>query len=387
MIKIIHTGDWHLGGAYPEKAAQSSKFMIDQISNPESPAYLPDAILFGGDTTDRPLHVHSEKLAPFYDLVRATTCPIVLLQGTISHEPLGTINNIAALSDRVSVIDSPFQTIEIGPMFVMGLPGLYKPQLAKWLKEMGSEIDAFDNPAEAIREILQKLGENFAPGPMILLGHWTLSGCITPTGQKMVGADLEVGLQDLALTNADAVLLNHIHQAQEWKEPVFTTYSGPPYPTCWGELQQTSFSVLEFDEGTGKLAHFERVPFPHKPMMKIEWEFHGTQRDDGSWSCTGPGYSLADACRSEVKVCYSIPKQIAHLVDDMYVRVAFKQLGVELAAIERTIKATSRERLADIGTKETTRQQYESVCQVKSEEPRPGALEKADLIDEQGVGA
>ena len=389
MSKVIHSGDFHLGGSHEEKAAVSAQFLIDQIHDSTSPAWAPDVILFGGDLTDRAVHVHSERLNPFYNLVRAVTCPVVLLQGTISHEPLGTINNIAALSKTVHVIDSPFTLFTHESLNIMGLPGLYRPQLAKWMKELGSEIDGFADPASAIRELLRSIGERLSKqaGPKIVLGHWSLSGCVTPTGQTMIGNDLEVGLDDLALLGADAVLLNHIHQSQEWHEPVFASYSGPPYPTSWGELHQTSFSVLEFDDETGRLTNFVRVPMPHKPMAKFDIEFTGEQVN-GEWAWTGNDETIHTVIIQpgmEVKCCYSVPKEIAAQVDDMYIRTMFANRGLELAAVERTIKSSTRERIADIASKETTRDQYLAVCTAKGEEARPGALVKADMVDELGV--
>ena len=392
MIRVIHSGDFHLGGSFPEKAAVSAQFLIEQIHDEKSAAYDPDAILFGGDLTDRAIHVHSDRLIPFYNLVKAVTCPIVLLQGTISHEPLGTINNIAELSNRISIIDSPmsFLTIPAGGC-IMGLPGLSKPQLAKWMKDIGSEIDGFADPTAAIKEALAYIATRWSrePGPKILLGHWSVSGCVTPTGQTMIGSDLEVGLDDLALTGASAVMLNHIHKPQEWRDPIFASYSGPPYPTSWGELHQCSFSVFEFDDETGKMTSFERIPFPHLPMLKLDIEFTGKQTDgEWDWEYKTPldesMYHLGDTPH-ELKICYSLPKEIAHQVDDMHIWVMFKKMNIEIASIDRIIQATSRERIADLASMETTRSQYEAICEAKGETPREGALVKADAIDEKVV--
>jgi len=201
----------------------------------------------------------------------------------------------------------------------------------------------------------------------------------------MVGSDLEVGLEDLSLTGANAVLMNHIHKPQDWSEPVFASYSGPPYPTSWGELDQTSFSVYESDDKTGKMISFIRVPFPHKRMVKFEVEFSGEQRD-GEWffKCGSSQWPLDDS-NLEIKVCYSIPKEIAAQVDDMFVRVMLKKKGIEVSAIERIIRASSRERISDITSKETTRDQYIAVCHAKGGEVRIGSLIKADIVDEQVV--
>lgn len=392
-MKFIHTGDWHLGGNYPEKAQASADHLIAQIHDPSSPAFRPDGILMGGDLTDRALHIHSDRLKPFYDLVKATTCPIILLQGTPSHEPIGTINNIATLSDRIRVIDSPDIQVHMGGACIAGMPGLSKAFLAKWMDEIGSDVNAFESPTMAIKEALGNIGEywrQYGKPIRILLGHWTLAGCMTPTGQTMIGDDLEVGLADLAAINPSIVLLNHIHQAQSWTVPAYATYSGPPYPTSWGELDQKTFTVVEFDDATGAVVKFTRVPFPHKPMVQVHITFTGEIDEAGGWDFTDKPdielYEMILSGQAEVKCKYTVPKPIASQVTDITVRTIFHRIGVELAAIERIIQAGETERIADIGSKQTTRDQYLAVCEAKGKEPRPGALAKADEIDREGIG-
>jgi exonuclease SbcD len=390
-IKIIHTADWHLGGNYPEKAQASAEYLVAQIYDKQSPAFNPDVICLTGDLTNHSIHVHSEHLAPFLYLVANTTCPIVLLQGTPSHEPFGTVNNIAALSNRIKVIDEPGVQLNIGDrLLIAGLPALTRSQLAEWARALVEGIDGFADPAAAIRILLEHQGKLWAHSdePKVYLGHWTVSGCVTPTGQTMTGNDLEVGLDDLALAGADVVLLGHIHQSQQWRGPGLVSYSGPPYPTSWGELHQTSFSVVEIDGDTAKLVSFVRIPMPHRPMAKFDIEFTGEIGADGNWlasATSGEFDRIKELGDVEVKCCYSVPKEIAAQVDDTYVRTMFEVNGLTLAAVERTIKATTRERIADIASKETTRDQYLAVCQAKGEDARPGALVKADLIDVSGV--
>ena len=407
-IKIIHTGDMHLGGAYAEKAAASIEFLLDQLENSDSPAFHPDLVVVTGDTTDKPLHVHSEHLNPLINLIWSVECPMVFLQGTPSHEPLNFLRNLEEAAGRgITVFDTPEVFMgKISEMPCKGtasdkqvaiatLPAVSRALLDQWTWHLLDHPD--DDPQENIRALLGRIRNNWSDplpphwadfkGPKILLGHFTVSGCKTGTGQTLYGSDIAVSLEDLAVSGADAVLLGHIHHAQEWRDPLFVSYCGSTHPVNWGELDAKSFSVLEFDEATGKLVNFQRVPFPHKPMAKFDLEFTGEQQN-GEWvgSCDSAVIDpLLNQSDIEVKCCYSVPKELAVQIDDMYVRIMFKNRGLDLAAVERTIKSTTRERIADIASKETTRQQYEAVCTAKSEDARPGALTKADMIDETGV--
>jgi len=394
VIKIVHIGDLHLGGEYPEKAAASIDFLIEQLHNDNSVASHPDIVVCTGDTTEKPLHVHSEHLRPLLKLIRSVTCPLVFLQGTPSHEPYGFLHNLRQASgESFTVLDTPGITpVDIGfneekHFRLAALPAINKPMLSKWAVELGLPEG---EPDDIIRSILLNIADRWKhfAGPKILLGHWSVTGCATASGQTLYASDLAIGLDDLALTNADAILLGHIHKAQHWGEPEspdFVAYCGSSYPCNWGELDPKSFNVLEFDEHSGLLIQWDKVPYPHRPMVKVDVVFTGRQID-GEWECIFGGSDWPpDFSDVEVKVVYSVPKEIAHQVDDMYIRLKLKQLGIDVAAIERTIRATNRERIADISSKETTRSQYEAVCTAKSEEPRPGALAKADLVDEKVV--
>lgn len=382
MSKLVHITDEHLGGTYAEKSAKSFEFLIEQLWNdPLSPAYNPDLIYSTGDLTDRALHVHSEHLRPFLDFVKAARCPIILLQGTMSHEPLGTINNIASISEgKIHVIDSPFQNIKIAGFSVFGIPGVTKALVAKWCQARGIQVDAFADPREGLRAILKDISNSWASGIRILGGHLTVSGAVASNGQVMNGNDIDLSLEDLALADPHTVVLGHIHQYQTWTvNGIRVTYGSSSHPCNFGELDPKGFSVYDFN-ADGSLASFERVPYPHRPMLKIDVAFTGVQNDQG-WECQFDQILPVDGDKYEVKAAYTIPKKIAAQVDDVYVRLLFKRNGIDLAAVQRTIQSTGRERIAGIASKETTRSQYEAVCAAKGEEPRPGALEKADTLD------
>lgn len=406
MIKVIHIGDLHLGGAYPEKASASIEFLLGQIGDSTSPAFEPDMVVCTGDTTERGLHVHSDHLKPLLSLIRGLKCPCLFLQGTPSHEPYGFLRNVEDASGMlISVYDEP--RVDISPIngwangdngkadkvAIATLPALTRYKLMEWVeRRAGAPMDSPEDNVTFLLDWIASQWKDFS-GPKILLGHWTIVGCTTSTGQTLYGSDIAVSLEQLKGCGANAVLCGHIHKVQQWDlDGMLVSYCGSSHNCNWGELDEKSFSVIQFDESTGKVASFERVRYPHKPMVKVVVEFTGEQVD-GEWkylsSCPDlPNQEtvLTLTAEYEVKVCYTVPKEISTHVDDMYVRVLFHRLGIELAAVEGTTRATDRERIADIGDKQTTRQQYVAVCEAKGEPPRDGALAKADQIDEEVRG-
>lgn len=392
-MKLIHITDQHCGGAYPEKVEKSFDFLIEQLwGDHNSPAYMPDLIYSTGDLTDRPLHVHSEHLRPFLRFVKAAQCPIVLLQGTCSHEPLGAINNIAAVSDgKIHVIDSPLQVINVAGFSVQGMPGLTRPLLAKWCREANIPVDGFDDPSEAIRQLLNRMRLQWDIGPRILGGHLTVTGCKTPSGQTLVGNDIGVGLEDFLLANPTVVRLGHIHAAQEWwLEKLHIAFGGSSSNCNWGEMDNKYFRVDLFSGD--ELVSTETIQYPHRPMIKVELEFTTEQLPGGGYNFNATGNTsikemFGVSCPligKEVKVVYTIPREIAATIDDAYIRCLFAENGIDIAALEKIVKTDKRERIEGIRAITTTEEQYLAWCKSKNQSPRPGSLEKCEKLDAVG---
>lgn len=401
MIKIVHIGDLHIGGTYQDKAAASIDFLMEQLENPDSPAFRPDLIVCTGDTTEKALQAHAEELKPLLRLIsRYQSIPycatkLVFLQGTPSHEKYEFLPNLREASGgMITVMDRP-EIIQIDcgqgrQVHLAALPALNKPMLAKWSQEIGLDTPDFaDIQTDVIvRAIMNLFQENWerSVGPKILLGHWTIAGCTTASGQTLHASDLAVGLDDLALCQADAIMVGHIHKVQRWAlngGNTIVSYCGSSHPCNWGEMDPKSFNVWEFDEVTGKVAALRQITYPHRPMVKVNVDFTG-QLVDGEWEYTisGDEWPLSDK-NVELKVVYTFPKEIAPQLDDVKLRLMFHGMGFEITKLERIQKSNCRERVEGITSMTTTRSQYSAWCQVKGVEPREGALIEADLIDEE----
>jgi exonuclease SbcD len=127
--------------------------------------------------------------------------------------------------------------------------------------------------AEALRNVLRGLGDELAEhdGPTALLMHAMVRDSVTSTGQPLVGCDLEVGLDDLALVGADAYLLGHIHMQQHWQIGAAPCiYPGSPRRCNFGEIEPKGYVVVEWDDATGELVGWDFVEMPTTPMMHIE---------------------------------------------------------------------------------------------------------------------
>lgn len=431
-MKVIHTGDIHLTPKHRDEVARSLQHLLSEIGRENSPAYEPDLLVICGDVTDHAIQFHHEVFEPLVQFLDAVPCPIVMIEGTPTHDPRGTIQRIrklAANGKDLKVFDKPgmihIAEGEDNPashsIHVAALPAITKGALIAYLTEQGIKTSDQDLVNEAIREHVRKILAGFQAewadfkGPKLLLGHWTVTGAEASTGQTMTGGDISISLQDLVLSGADAVLLGHIHKAQHWETPIFTSYCGSIYPCNWGEREQKSFSVLNFDDETGRLLEWTRVPFPHPPMVKIEMEFDGKRvmeheeaqleldsQGEAVWVFRLQGEERAETLREsllQLKIAlrpedepilekvpdvlcrYSIPQELAGVVDDDYIRDLFQGYAVNSVTPEKILRTTQRTEAVEIVSLSGSQEQYEAWCKMTNEEPRSGALAKAAALD------
>ena len=82
--------------------------------------------------------------------------------------------------------------------------------------------------------------------PHVLVGHFTVKGSVTSTGQTLIGREIEVSREQLEMARADAVLLGHIHKSQKIEPNVF--YAGSVYRENVSEQEPKGFYIHEISE-------------------------------------------------------------------------------------------------------------------------------------------
>jgi exonuclease SbcD len=235
MIRIAHFSDLHYGPKNLVEADRCFGAAIDQAI-----ALGVHAAVLSGDATDHALDLHSPSADRLVAQVRrlADHCPVLMLQGTFSHEPPGTLSVFKSLGGRhaVQVAD------RIGQVGL--LPG------GQWQTSSGWAFEVLPNgllalfscvptvnkavvaatvgasaAGEAVGEQLAALLAGFAPGhrsaralgvPSIGVSHGTVFGCLSEHGVPMAGFDHEFTTGALFGAEAQAFLLGHIHAHQAW---------------------------------------------------------------------------------------------------------------------------------------------------------------------------
>lgn len=174
------------------------------------------------------------------------------------------------------------------------------PRKAQLLASSGLSAEAAEqSAADALRSVLRGLGAELTEhdGPKMLAMHAMVRNSVTSTGQPLAGCDLEVGIEDLALANADFVALGHIHCGQDfsWGE-VPMVFPGSPRRTAFGEIEEKGYlDVLLSKED----ACWSRIPTPCVPMHLFEaaWNASTNSLDITSKTFPSPERCAGAECR------------------------------------------------------------------------------------------
>lgn len=133
------------------------------------------------------------------------------------------------------------------------------------------------NPADALRNLFRGLAAELGAFdvPKLALMHAMVRGSRVSTGQPLMGCDLEIGLEDIALLRADAYCLGHVHKQQDWEiagAPVI--YPGSPRRTAFGETERKGYVVIDPDASP---LDWEFVETPATPMVLLEGRWQDGQ--------------------------------------------------------------------------------------------------------------
>lgn len=201
-----------------------------------------DCALITGDSTDHAMDAHSPAIVALAKQLQrlADHCPVLMLQGTFSHEPPGLLKMLSmigakhpiAIAEQIGsygLTDDRFELIEPNTTYrlvVSAVPTLNKADIAALASDSVGSAGI-----EAGRIIAEVLGA-LAPMnrmlrqqgiPTMVISHGTVLNCLTEHGVPMAGSDHEFGAGGLFSALADAVALGHIHKHQVWESAAHDT--------------------------------------------------------------------------------------------------------------------------------------------------------------------
>ncbi|MBI5720688.1 MAG: metallophosphatase family protein [Rubrivivax sp.] len=238
MTRIAHFSDLHYGGRTLAEADRCFGAAIDRVI--AWGALGVHAAVVSGDATDHALDLHAPAACRLASQIRrlADHCPVLMLQGTFSHEPPGTLSTLRLLGGRFPVhvadriqqvaltadmrwVGSSAWRFESPPVGVEAVvtcvPSANKAVVAAALGATEASTAHGEQLAELLRGFAAVNDRARHEGiPTIAVSHGTVYGCVSEHGVPMAGFDHEFTTGALFAAHAQAFLLGHIHRHQGW---------------------------------------------------------------------------------------------------------------------------------------------------------------------------
>lgn len=273
-MKILHTGDLHFrSGSTLSEIRKCSNFLIETASHEN-----PDLNVIAGDLFDENVELGSEAAIAAIKFVTglSQTAPVLLLKGTPSHDGdnLKMIkelkNERIFIADRIGQIgfDNTGFTDQKSGCIISCVPAPTKASVLE-AKGNGTISENHFEIADLLRDVFQMWGQKVGSKLHIIVGHFTIRGSETSTGQQMVGKDVDLGTGDLTLAKPTLVLLGHIHKAQGWG---MIYYCGSITRLSFGEEEDKGFFIHEIprnEEGSRTRSRF--IETPARVMITQNW--------------------------------------------------------------------------------------------------------------------
>jgi DNA repair protein SbcD/Mre11 len=286
MIRIAQFSDLHYSEKNLVEADRCFGFAIDEAIRRSA-----QVAVISGDSTDHALDVHSPAVERLAWQVRrlADHCPVLMLQGTYSHEPPGTlaifrllggrygvhvadrIGQVALLSNgawresdgwRFDVLPDDAQAIFTCVPTVNKATVAASVGAAKAGTAVGHELAALLAGYGAINQAARQ-----ADLPTVGVSHGTVTGCITEHGVPMAGFDHEFTSGALFAAQAQAFMLGHIHRHQHWEQDGrLVAYAGSIGRFHYGEQGDKGFLLWDVGASTTR---FELVPTPARRTVDL----------------------------------------------------------------------------------------------------------------------
>jgi DNA repair protein SbcD/Mre11 len=313
-LRVAHFSDLHYG---PRNLAEADRCFGVAIERAIDVGV--DAAVISGDTTDHALDLHSPSATALVARVRrlADHCPVLMLQGTWSHEPPGTLSVFRELGGRhaVQVADRIGQVGLTASAGWVACAGWRFEELPHGLVALFSCLPSVNRAAVAAMlgaadaamatgEHIATLLRGFAPShrtarqrgvPTLLVSHGTVFGCISEHGVPMAGFDHEFTTGSLFDAGASAVLLGHIHRHQRWERDDgdgrrCIAYAGSIGRFHHGEAGDKGFLLWQVEPGTAA-CRLEPTParrtldisFNGKPDLEALRAALAAQPVEGAW--------------------------------------------------------------------------------------------------------
>lgn len=247
MIRVLHTGDIHLGDlAGPTRDGENLR-RLDTLA---CMAHIvetareqgPHLTIIAGDLfnrsrvwADTALDDVNDALAQFIRPLCEYSDAVVLLFGTMNHDnprAFEVIKKATGDLDNLRIYTTPRVekiTTSAGPVQIMAVPGFDKARLRLFNPGADKETEN-QNATALVNDIILGLSTEIDPAaPSILTAHYTVSGSESENGSTfLAGQDVVILPATIDAAQVDLACFGHIHKPQKLMSNTPAYYCGSP---------------------------------------------------------------------------------------------------------------------------------------------------------------
>lgn len=310
-MKILQTGDWHLGSYNgPTINGQNARsndicLCLDALVM-RAMSEQPDFIIIAGDLfhqarvwSDRGLRESQTAISYIRQL--EAVAPVIIVRGTPNHDSIEQYRSLETAfegDDSVHIFTKPEVLKVYGyhhgtVLNVAALPGFDRG----YFRANHPDLDKEEETAvftKALENIIIGLKAQCEPGILsVLVGHYTVTGANTESGQTAMFAQYEPVVEPSTLRAADfdLNLFGHIHRPQQVEGCRNTFYCGAVSQLNFNdENQRRGFYLHRIDEVPGMEPQI--LAYGHAFVELPTREFKTIRLEDGDIKATNEGLDI-----------------------------------------------------------------------------------------------
>lgn len=391
-MKIAHFSDLHYA---PGNLEEADRCFGSAVAN--AITLGTDLAVISGDATDHRLDAHAPSLNRLARQIHrlARSMPVLMLQGTFSHEPPGTLKNFALMGAEHPVfIAERVQQVSLfdGQFFASDGP-LYSPEELKGVLAIGADVvftclptinkgqlaaavgakDAATALGDVLSDFLAAAGRvnrklRAAGIRTVGVSHGTVNGCTTEHGVTMAGFDHEFSIGALFDAECDAFMLGHIHKHQEWERAGrVVAYPGSIGRFHYGEEGDKGYLLWDVSAGEARAV---LIPTPARETVCIDF--------DGPPDMARLAEIAASSTDKFVRIRWQVDEEHRQSVDREAIAALFS--GASELKVEARILPVTRSRAQGISLEATVDRKLERWCELTELESAP-LLERFQLLE------
>ena len=309
MIRVLHTGDIHLGDlAGPTRDGENLRRLdtlacMDHIVQ-TAREQGPHLTIIAGDLfnrsrvwADTALDDVNDALTRFIRPLCEYSDAVVLLFGTMNHDnprAFEVIKKATGDLDNLRIYTTPKVekiTTSVGPVQIMAVPGFDKARLR--LFNPGADKETENRNATAlVNDIVLGLSTEIDHSiPSILTAHYTVSGSESENGSTfLAGQDVVILPATIDATRADLACFGHIHKPQKLMSTVPAYYCGSPNQLTFNdESDDHGFWIHDiYTPGSEGVSRSEFIHTPERHHFTLRLSADDVARFISSGEYTAP---------------------------------------------------------------------------------------------------